>query len=307
MSPCALDAAAADRAKPVGVAESAPPVADLVNDALRKARAADAVHFRLTASFEAEAPETYLRQLGDPLTGERGGEELVKLARHPLCLFVEGDRSAAGFSARVAIESEQTVKRYELRQADGRFYLRTRGVWVDFRRPLARLFEIEAFSVFVPGTACIQELSEGCDRIDFGPALVSGRIGTLIDGDVGTRDGAWQITGRLDPQAYSAFNEAAAPATYEPFARSGRIILIAGKTDRLPREFDFRYDLDRADIEKHSRSSAHAFTRRRGHVNIRLSQWGQDVGFAAPKAVRITNEVASEVFGAVLRAASLHY
>lgn len=275
--------------------------------ALKKARAADAVHFRLTASFEAAAPEGFLRQLGDPLTGERGGDELLKLARDPLCVFVEGDRSADGFSARVEIESGEKVKRYDVRQADGRFYVRIHGVWSDFVRPFGALFATETFGALVPGAACFTEESEGCDRVDFGPALSDGTIGKLINGEVGARGPAWQLSGRLDPRAYSDFAEGAPPTTYEPFARKGQILFSVGKSDRLPREFDFRYDLDRADIEAHSGSSAHAFSRRRGHVNIRLSRWGEAISFTAPGALRVTNKVAAEVFGGFLRAASLHY
>jgi hypothetical protein len=265
------------------------------------------VHFRLTASFEVDAPESALRSLARNDPDDPNGDKVVALARHPLCFLLEGDRSSAGFSARATIESAGSVKHYELRQAEGRLYLRIHGRWFDLRAPLGRLFVSETFGGLVPGEACVREQSEGCDRVDFGPPLTSGRIGRLVQGEVGARGDLWQLTGRLDPHEYSDFSEGAPPTTYVPFANEGQILFSVGKSDRLPHEFDFRYDFDRADIEAHSGQSAGAFTRRTGHVNISLTRWSQEVQIVPPTASRVTNRVLARVFGGFFRAAYLHY
>jgi hypothetical protein len=299
-TPCALDRRAAEAVQPVGATSGAPAGSELVNSALRKAQRADSVHFRVTARFEVDVPESYLRSL-------QGGEEMLELARQPLCVVLEGERSAAGFRATARVESEGTVKKYELRQASGHFYLRVRGRWFDFHRPFGRFFDTETFGALIPGEACVQEESEGCDRVDFGSPLEDGRLGHLIDGEVGARDDVWQLSGRLDAREFSEFNEAAPPSTYEPFARKGEIVFSAGKVDGLPRQFDFRYDLDRADIEAHGRSSAGEFTRRRGHVNMVFSRWGEPVRVSPPAAAGVTNAVIGEIVGGILRAAYLHH
>jgi hypothetical protein len=265
------------------------------------------VHFRLTASFEAAAPESFLRAVAGDDPSDPRGDKIVALARKPLCFVLEGDRSSAGFSARAAIESAGSVKHYGLRQAKGRLYIRIHGAWSDLRGPLGHLFVSETLGGLIPGEACVRRQSEGCDAVDFGPPLASGRIGRLIRGEVGVHGKLWQLSGRLDPREYSDFNEGAPPSTYEPFARKGRILLSVGKADGLPHEFDFRYDFDRAAIEAHSGSSAGAFTHRKGHVNITLSRWGEEMAVAVPPSSGITNVAIAQVFSAFFRAAYVHY
>lgn len=298
----------ADQAQPVEATQGAPAGPRLVTEALKNARRVGSVHFRLTASFEVDAPESALRSFAGHDPGDPKGDQVVALARHPLCFLLEGDRSSEGFSARAAIEAAGSVEHDELRQAKGRLYLRIHGAWLDLRAPLGRLFVSETFGGLIPGEACVREQSEGCDRVDFGPPLAAGRIGRLIRGEVGARGDLWQLSGRLDPREYSDFTEGAAPpTTYEPFAHSGRILFSAGKSDRLPHEFDFRYDFDRADIEAHSGISAGAFIRRKGHVNISLSRWGEQVRVVPPTASQVTNRIIAQIFGGFFRAAYLHY
>jgi hypothetical protein len=276
-----------------------------VTSSLTKARRLASVHFRLVASFEAEAHERYLRQVADQLETDPG--DFVALAEHPLCFVLEGERSSAGFRATAAIEASGRVKRYEIAHAKGKLSVKLGGRWLSLGGPLGRLFVSETFGALIPGEACVRQESEGCDRVDFRPPLERGRIGRLIDGEVGSRADQWALSGHLDPDEFSAFSEGAPRTTYEPFARSGRILFTVAKGDGLPRELDFRYDFDRGDIEAHSGISAGAYTHRSGHVNIRLSRWGEPVELVSPRVARPSDRLAIAIFTAFFEAASLHY
>jgi hypothetical protein len=291
----------------------APSASELLTRSLRAAQEERTVRFRADLTLRATLDQDRVASAPPPAQLE----SLVSLASEPLRLVFDGRRSDEAFEAEGTFEAAGREHSVGVRATRDELFLEVEETWYRAPFTLGRASEIEAFAALVPQEACVHGQSEGCDRVDFGPALASGRLGRLVTGDVAAGPGdTWRLTGTLDPGEFAYFMTSAVPnkadqrslweaarATYAPYARSGRILFDADKGDDLPRRFELTYELERQGMREHLRSEAltSPVVGGSGHVVLELSDWGAPVSVTIPASSRPFTEI-GDSFEQVLRA-----
>jgi hypothetical protein len=251
----------------------APAPAPLLQRALEGAQAHGSAHVRLvidlsTSVAVAQTPE------GIPPARVRA------LARHPFCIELEGDVSGAEYDLAGKLDAAGATHDVGLRAADGEVYFRDGDTWHDLA-PKRGFFASETLGGLIPVAACVQKESEGCDAVDFGPAIRRGILARLVRGRVGEGpDGTWLVTGRPDPDRIALLTDGA-PESYDDVERHGRVLVSVGKDDHLLHAVDVRY-------------------RREGggrvHVAVELSDWGADVHVDPPDSAPLDRNAYRRLF-----------
>ena len=250
----------------------APASAPLLQDALERAQARGSAHVRLvidlaTSVAVGETPE------GVP------PERVRALARNPFCIDVEGDVSGDEYDLEGTLEAAGETHDVGLRAAGGELYFRSGDAWHDLGRKRG-FFASETLGGLIPVAACVQKESEGCDAVDFGPAIRGGILARLVRGRVGDGPGdTWLVTGRPDPDRIALLTDGN-PESYDDVERHGRVLVSVGKDDRLLRTVDVRYRREGARV----------------HVAVELSDWGRPVHVDRPRATPLGRDAYRRLF-----------
>jgi hypothetical protein len=268
----------------------------LITQSLKAARASPSVQFRVHMTGTVKLDTSRLDHAPLPRA------QLEALAAHAFRIELAGARSDRLFTLAATVHESGHVHRFKVLQVDGRLLIAFGGAWYSGRGDgtIGSIFRSEQLGGLVPLEACIREgESEGCDRVDFGPALDRRHLGRLVKGTATRRAGATEISGTVDAGAFATFHAGVTPnrrdtrgiylgalSTYRPYERNSHIDFVIGR-GHLPRRFVFSYTLDRDALADHLRGEALTpVVRRAGRVEVDLSHWGESVRAQVPEHVR---------------------
>jgi hypothetical protein len=251
----------------------APAPATLLQGALERAQARGSAHVRLVVDLSTSVA------IGETPNGIPP-ERVRALARNPFCIDVEGDVSGEEYDLEGTLEAAGATHDVGLRAVGGELYLRDGDAWHDLGRKRG-FFASETLGGLIPSAACVRQESEGCDAVDFGPAIRRGTLARLVRGRVGDGPGGtWLVTGRADPDRIALLTEGD-PESYDDVERHGRVLVSVGKDDRVLRAVDIRY-------------------RRQGggrvHVAVELSDWGKGVHVDRPHVTPLGRDAYRRLF-----------
>lgn len=258
----------------------------LITRSLEKARTRSSVRFHADLTLGAKLGEA---QTGFPR------EQLDALAGNRFHLVLDGARSDSAFIANGTLEAAATTHDLAVRQVDGHLFLRLDRAWYRLHGTIGRLFQPESLANLVPQEACVnQNLSEGCDAVDFVPPLERGEIGRSMKGSVEQGSDGTVISGTVDAAGFTALKTGTDPShkdvrgiyeaalgTLLPYEKSGKAEFAIGK-DGLPRRFVFSYRLEGDALKRHLRGSPTLASERDAHIEIDLSDWGSTLEVEEP-------------------------
>jgi hypothetical protein len=250
----------------------APAAGPLLQRALEGAQARGSAHVRLVIDLAASVAVGQMPQ-GIPPARVRA------LARNPFCVELEGDVSGDEFDLAGTLTAAGETHDVGLRAANGEVYFRDGDDWHDLA-PKRGFFASETLGGLIPITACVRKDSEGCDAVDFGPAIRRGILARLVRGHVGEGPGdTWLVTGRPDPDRIALLTDGD-PESYDDVERNGRVLVSVSKDDHLLRAVDVRYRREGTRV----------------HVAVELSDWGGDVHVEPPHSAPLGRDAYRRLF-----------
>jgi hypothetical protein len=262
----------------------------LITQSLELARAQPSVRFHAELTLGAKLGYSNV-STGFPR------ERLQELAGNPFHLTLDGVRSDKALVADGTLEAAGSVQRFSVLQDGDRLFLRLGDTWYRLPGTIGRVFRIESFAGLIPQEACVNHgQSEGCDEVDFGPALERGDIGRSIKGAVERKPDETVISGTVDAAGFAAFQTNTTPQRKDtrgiydgalealgPYEKHGHVELTIDK-DGLPRRFELSYHLDRDALRRHLRGTPAPVDEREARLEIDLSDWGTAVHAVVPDA-----------------------
>jgi len=272
----------------------------LITKSLEKAREQSSVRYHVDLALGAKlGPDT--RSSGLP------AEQLESLAENPFRLTLDGVRSRTAFTADGTLEAGGGTHPFSVRQLDGRLFLRLDDTWYRLRGTLGQVFQPESFANLIPQEACFNhDISEGCDEVDFGPALERGDIGRSVKGSVDRSSDETVISGTLDAAGFERFQTYTPSGALRPYEQSGHVEFSIGK-DGLPRRFLLSYRLDADALKRHLRGTPAPVTERDARFEIDLSDWGTAVHVEPPStAASLPNQQAGRIYDGIFAALVLY-
>jgi hypothetical protein len=256
---------------------SDPQVPRLITKSLQAARAHESVVFHvdltLGAKLDRDAPR-----------------ELTVLADNPFHLTLDGIRTDQVLTAEGTLEAAGSKTELAVLQFKDRLSLRLGTTWYRMPTTIGGLFQGESLAALVPMGACVRNgASEGCDEVDFVPALERGDVGRLVQGTVERKGGETVIRGTVDASGFTVLKTGTTPErkdtrgiydsvlrTLQPYEDAGKVEFTIGE-DGLPRRFVLEYRLDEDAMRAHMRGSFDQVVERTARLEIELSNW--DTGF----------------------------
>jgi hypothetical protein len=274
-------------------ADADPNAPKLITQSLERARAQPGVRFHADLTLGAKLGDSNV-STGFPR------ERLQELAGNPFHLTLDGVRSDKALVADGTLEASGSVHPFRVLQDGDHLFLRLEDTWYRLPGTIGRVFSIESFAGLIPQEACVNHgRSEGCDEVDFGPALERGHIGGSIMGAVERKPDETVITGTVDAAGFAAFQTNTTPQRKDtrgiydgavealrPYEQAGHVELTIDK-DGLPRRFVLSYHLDHDALVRHMRAAPAPVDEREARLEIDLSDWGTAVHAVVPEAASL--------------------
>jgi hypothetical protein len=266
----------------------------LITQSLEKARAQ-------TGGVRFHADLTLGAKLGDSSASSGlPRERLEAFTENPFHLMLDGVRSDEAIVADGTLDAAGSVNRFRVLQYQGRLLLRLGDTWYRLPGTIGQAFQSESFAGLIPQEACVRRgQSEGCDGVDFGPALERGHIGGSIKGRVEHKGDETVISGTVDAAGFTRFQTNTDPerkdmrGIYEaalqalrPYEDAGHVEFTIGK-DGLPRRFVLSYHLDHDALLRHLRGTTAPVDERDARIVIELSDWGTAVHAVVPEGTSL--------------------